>query len=619
MAVSEKTVAGKERVAFSMHHQLLVSTIKKQAGTLSKAVLEGVMNAVDAKASKVEVTLTAGTLVVQDDGGGFKSRQQILECFAVFGQPHTEAEGKTFGAFRMGRGQLFAYGANQWATGPFRMDVDVDNKGLDFDLYEGSEVKGCRIEVTLYKQLLPSEVLTIQKDLVKWCKYAPLKVILNGKVISQDPKEEKWDVETEDAYIRVKSTGSVSAYNLGIHVMEKPAYHWGVGGEVVSKKKLDVNFARNDILSTCPVWRRIVKEMEKAAGIKRERAPVATEETRQMLGDRIASGELAGPEVAKAKVITAVNGRHFSVTEFLGWEKYTVARRGDRPAERCMDLKMCFSVAQETLDRLGWSAEELGPKLKGASRVDYRDRYGRYVPYLEATKAFQGKQEILDEKKELGAPRVWLELLRDLGWLFRPAFPSGGAPRKVLLGHSTSYEAWTDGKQYVAYSDRFLKGLQFNTPGVVELGLVAVHEYCHQNANVDGCDHDQEFYEEYHRLCGEILPAWTQQAVARLPSVMEKVGRKLDRTLVKALDNQVHVEQATTKLGEKTPPTKPPAPAQVGESESVLMQYRVTSPTATVLVNAGNRQHAKREAAKAWGQKRCPSGTTVEPAGVSGN
>ena len=39
-----------ETIAFTMHPQLLYSVIQRQAGTLNKAILEGVMNGVDARA-----------------------------------------------------------------------------------------------------------------------------------------------------------------------------------------------------------------------------------------------------------------------------------------------------------------------------------------------------------------------------------------------------------------------------------------------------------------------------------------------------------------------------------------------------------------------------------------
>ena len=119
---------------FKMHPKLLFDVIQRQAGSLAKAVLEGVMNSIDAKATKCRITLTNNELTISDDGTGIRTRKSIEDFFETFGQPHDESEGKVYGTFRMGRGQLFAYGKNRWRTGPFEMKIDIKNKGLDYEL-----------------------------------------------------------------------------------------------------------------------------------------------------------------------------------------------------------------------------------------------------------------------------------------------------------------------------------------------------------------------------------------------------------------------------------------------------------------------------------------------------
>src|ERR1051325_290463 len=127
-------VPTEETRRFQMHHQLLHDVILRQAGTLGKALLESVMNAVDARATRCEISLTADSVIVQDDGIGFRSREEIEQFFEVFGQPHQTGEEKVYGTFRMGRGQMFAFGHNLWKTAHFEMEVDVKRSGLDYVL-----------------------------------------------------------------------------------------------------------------------------------------------------------------------------------------------------------------------------------------------------------------------------------------------------------------------------------------------------------------------------------------------------------------------------------------------------------------------------------------------------
>ena len=46
-----------ESRTFKMHDKLLLDVIRKQAGSIQKAVLEGVMNSIEAGATRVEVSV----------------------------------------------------------------------------------------------------------------------------------------------------------------------------------------------------------------------------------------------------------------------------------------------------------------------------------------------------------------------------------------------------------------------------------------------------------------------------------------------------------------------------------------------------------------------------------
>lgn len=69
---------------FSVHPQIIFSLITAQAGTLGKAVLECIMNSVDAGATKVDITVNANTIKIVDDGQGFRTKAEISEWFEVF-------------------------------------------------------------------------------------------------------------------------------------------------------------------------------------------------------------------------------------------------------------------------------------------------------------------------------------------------------------------------------------------------------------------------------------------------------------------------------------------------------------------------------------------------------
>ena len=247
-----------ESRTFRMHDKLLLDVIKKQAGSVQKAVLEGAMNSIEAGATRVEVSVEPTQIRINDDGRGFQSREEIELFFETFGQPHTESEGKRWAQFRMGRGQMFAFGRNEWRTGKFIMRVDI-NQRLGYDLQTNHQpVKGCSIIITLYEPLNDREIYGITKELGVFVKYVSVPVLVNGRQVNSPPENRSWGPETnDDAYILLNDGNELAVYNLGVLVCRFGKHHFGVAGTIVTKKRIEVNFARNDIIRSCPVWKRI--------------------------------------------------------------------------------------------------------------------------------------------------------------------------------------------------------------------------------------------------------------------------------------------------------------------------------------------------------------------------
>lgn len=169
----KKTTA--ETRTFKPHPALLLSVIRNQAGTIGKAILELVMNSLDAGCTRVDIELTRHTFKVVDDGKGFVSRQEIEEFFEYFGTPH-QAGDAVYGRFRIGRGQIMAFSRSIWRSGEFRMGVDVEGNGLDYTLETGLEsVKGCSVEGDIYEDMVlsPSELIQASNQLREQCRFTP--------------------------------------------------------------------------------------------------------------------------------------------------------------------------------------------------------------------------------------------------------------------------------------------------------------------------------------------------------------------------------------------------------------------------------------------------------------
>ena len=256
---------------FEVSPDIIGHLIERQAGSLEKAVLEMLMNGIDARAREISVSFDSPReLTITDDGHGFETRDSILKHFRVFGFTHDTPEERdrrrVLGKFGLGRGQIFSFGATVWETNRFEMRVDIRKRDLAFELLEHPEVRvhGCRIRVSLYEPVSRLARAATVEEIRRQIKYAPVRVAVDGRRANVDPAKLSWTEETDKFRFRVGSAAhkGVDVYNVGVYVCNYPHYRFGVSGVLVSKlgHTFELNTARNDVLmSRCPLWRDAVE------------------------------------------------------------------------------------------------------------------------------------------------------------------------------------------------------------------------------------------------------------------------------------------------------------------------------------------------------------------------
>jgi hypothetical protein len=556
---------------FGMHPKLLMDVIERQAGSLAKAILEGVMNSVDAGSPTCAVTITPDVVTIIDDGKGITERAQIEAFFETFGQPHGEEEKKRYGTFRMGRGQMFAFGQNTWRTGPFRMEVDIKGKGLDYELHTLPDkvVQGCKIGITLYKSLSPSDLADTIRTLKRWVKYAPGVLTINGDQVNVDPADEKWTKILPDAFVRIGKgeSSSLEIYNLGVHTMDFPYHRFGAGGVVVSRKQLKVNFARNDIQSDCQIWKQVKPIVDQLAQKKiRGKKTELTEGERTRLAHLIAQGEPPA-DAYELKVFTAVNGRHFSGEQLVNMaedyhRRLSIAAEGNPVGSKVHQHKLCFVLATETLRRFGLKPKALREVLIALRDRELKPDFERYGPYTPP--AWEGKGEdriyrLVDFQKivetfnvraDLVPPeawrpleRVWVDILQRASWCFSSSGKRQDR-RPIVIGESEAFDAWTDGTSYVALARGWLEKRSLSARGIAMVGATLLHEYCHKEADTVTHVHNVEFLQAYHDLSRSKLPEFIADATRRLPLAVKALKRDIPKMFLRDVDKVAAAVQA---------------------------------------------------------------------------
>lgn len=550
------------RFEFKQDPNLLRSTILRQAGTLWKAILEGVMNSVDASATRCDITITKEKVTIVDDGRGFQSEEELEQHFQTFGTPHNEDDGATYGEFRMGRGQLMAFGVNRWTTNNYVMLVDIkdDSKGIGYELEAAPEpFNGCRVEIDLYDQLFTYSLEETITGIGTYVKYVSIPVTVNGVVVSEDPAKSKWDHVTDDAYINLKPSGQLAVYNLGVFVCDLGSYAYGGGGEVVSKRPLKLNFARNDIMRTgherCETWQDIEPNLKRTVAKTIIKAARLNDNARDLLVRNILNDEFAfedKKELRNKKLFTDVRGRHWSLEQL--WSKtdiklYTVTPKGSRIGERIHSLSNIFVFSQETADRLrvSKSPELLGDQLQVCYDKTKSSEWNfpfkmQHIDITTIKADYNETFEFLEDGELTERQRVLLWLLNRNQFCFH----LGGKGRNIVIGESDVAAGWTDGRSYIALDiklvTRLMQRHSFDIQLFVNLGLLIAHEYSHSSLDSESHVHDLEFHEVYDDILigghggnypefesERSLARFVQDCMQDLPVAMHRANRRLTK------------------------------------------------------------------------------------------
>lgn len=488
----------------SLHPLAIYTFIKAQAGSLGKALSEAVMNSIDAFAHNVTITLTESGFVIEDDGQGFKSKEEIAAWFETLGFPHDEGNHRTYGQFGMGRAQMWAYARTVWESNQFVMHVDIQKTGLDYQLEERSQAtQGTRIEAVFYTPLSFQQRELVEMELRNLVRYVGSLVTINGQAINRLPETETWDFETPEAYMRFdKKMYTLDVYNGGVLVAHFPRYRFKAAGTIVTKPSatLALNLARNDILEAeCQVWRKIITqfpELEEAHAKKSERKPKVVAAELEVLAKQVVAGTLSLKEalIKAPNLLVGVNGRVVSfdhLARYYSDSIVTSAPKGDELGKRVQKLKKGVVIANESLQLFGFAeVSELKPLVRADVEEQHRGYQPSYLTYaldrfdarvwssdiqglfedLAEGRVIYARGELTDEESvvQQAWARAWLSIRSDVIAAFdTPELKELATSYSVCLGDSALRSAWVSQQDLVLRKKEVIKAAQGAMPQVM--------------------------------------------------------------------------------------------------------------------------------------------------------
>lgn len=512
---------------FTVSPSILINVIMQQAGTLDKAILEAVMNELDAKCKRVSIEISDDMkrVVISGDGHGFKSVDDIKSLFGEFGFDHeTEEElsrGRRFGRYGIGRGQLFKFGKSTWSTNQFKMVVDLlgvkSKTQLPYTIETHPQVlhEGCKIELDLYEAMSTWSLDNLMTDLRSMVKYMDVDVYLNGAKINKCPGDVKWDCVKDPLRFkkaRSGNTSGLSVYNEGAFIKTFPHYKFGVSGEVTSVgKTFDVNMARNDIQSDCALLAAMKEMLKPYAEIKKKKNSL-NKEDRIFFLKRTASGEVRYDDFLKTPVICNIRGRYVTIDTMYNHAKGRIAFSPNVSSQEggsAHNAKYAFVVSPETLDVFEVDTfDEFLETFKSlqAAALHHRREYRELevIPFGIIEEAFKSENSVITADKYTDYHKVVLATLENLSRTVAHYLPSDNKAyvnnrikiRKVMLGRSEKQDtlAWTNGSDYIVFDYAYAKKeLSAGVRGIMELATTMIHEYCHDDSSVSSHDHGPEF------------------------------------------------------------------------------------------------------------------------------
>jgi hypothetical protein len=169
-----------------------------------------------------------------------------------------------------------------------------------------------------------------------------------------------WTLEDDLAYYRiVKGAHAIEVYSEDVFVRHFSTWQLGVGGVVVSKQPLELNFARNAEESTCPVWSGIRKVIESLVIRELASAKRLTDPQRKYLGIRFRSLAQCAPNPSVwkwVKLLTDPWGQHLPLSALADYRRFVHIPEPGTLACAAHGIDGTFVVTDALLDRFGVSS-----------------------------------------------------------------------------------------------------------------------------------------------------------------------------------------------------------------------------------------------------------------------
>lgn len=525
-AAAQSMLDQEEWEKFTVDEGAIAHFIHAQNGTLSTALRELVMNAIDAKSTTCDIIINRHYFSVRDTGKGFVDEEEIRLKFGHFAQNRDRSE-SVYARFRIGRGQCMSLAKMRWRSNTFLIETDIKTRGNAYKVTKDLPAEqGCFIEGDLYKKMEDWDLRNLQNELIKMFKFAKITITVNGLPINQEMPSSYWHVDTDEFSIRYEPhrEDGIRFYNLGVYVKDLHYHHYGFNADVVTKKPLTLNMARNEIHETDTLFPKIVQLLKaKAVEVAKEkqRRQKLDEVSRRNLIFRLISGDLSFDEIKDFNILRECRGHYLRISSL--WTNKTPLTIAPEGMERIADRLSASRIAQvlHPEEARLWQVDDArgllrlisqcikdssSPEKQHENRYYLRGLSNRITaPFIALAAGIDNTHTVsktshlsVEQRATLNALIYTSKVMAGRMSARRLDHEGPVGVRKIVPGVSDTAEAWTDGVAMIAINENLLRLPEKGLYGIHYLCHVLLHEYSHMEPNSEGHDHDLGFFERFH-------------------------------------------------------------------------------------------------------------------------
>jgi hypothetical protein len=522
---------GTEMVEMTTADQVAQYLIEDQMADLTDAIREAVQNGVDSPgSSRVLVSVTPEQTVVCDDGAGVDlGSDDGTRDLSVLGAGTKErADDTTLGEWGIGTGAIIAKGAVRIWSGRHALCFDYQDQRTagTFDAVAGREgvvvetehvFEGVCVTIDHYADEVPNPesyrwhriVERLRERFAYLTFRTGVDILVNGAPVDRGhPFEAVADSrvsvtrETDSAYLAIEHApeDGLDVYSNGLFVTTE--HDVGVGGVVVSKGNLTLNFGRTAIQSGCDRWGRI---QETIAAARRELYDQVDDtaldgQTRAKMAELLIGDETLRERWCDRDLFQLVTETPVSLAQIQAAPQIAVQEGASHGADALVERgAIILDTTDPATKRLVSAAAESNTELALPSQFDVATR-------AEEVGVWQGYSRLADTDLSTRQARYLL--------FARALAEAIGIDRTIHWGEATA-DAWTDGRTRIVLTDSAVTSSK-RAVWTHDLFLTLCHEAAHDRSDKRRTAHGRRFESRFRELIEdpEVRAAYTALVTA---------------------------------------------------------------------------------------------------------